>query len=103
MYDGDHFRGESERAASKAEIAGGLLGDPGLIQRVRRWGDTGAALIDDDGGDRTLRYLIATIGSLADQNAINVQNAISVWAQRLLYPLWLIAAASVSVALRGMI
>ena len=89
MLDGAHFRREAMDAAEKLEMRG--THDPATVSRARLWADHGAELIDEQDSERATRYLLALIGTLSDQNAINTQNAIGVCTRRLLVPLWIMA------------
>ncbi|MBI3918170.1 MAG: hypothetical protein HY322_14335 [Betaproteobacteria bacterium] len=97
MFNGEAFRQDLEKAATYFESHSW---EPALASRVNKWADHGAALIDDQNADRATRYLLATIGSLADQNAICTQMTIAVWARRLLVPLWIAATALLWIAFR---
>jgi hypothetical protein len=88
MLDGDRFRADCEKAAQ--EISDGLIGrDPAAASRARKWGDLGAEAIDAKDADRAIRYLLALVGNLADQNAINTQAIIVSSTRWILVPLWI--------------
>lgn len=99
MFDGERFRAECEEAVHNITSYG--TGDPAAASRAKKWAGHGAALIDDQNAGRATRYLLALIGNLADQNALNTQRAIIVCTRRLLVPLWVAAAALLWIAFRS--
>lgn len=98
MLDGTHFRVDSEEAAEKIDTFG--TAHPKAAKRARLWAERGSELIDDSNHERAIRYLLALIGSLSDQNAINTQATIAYWARLILVPLWIIAATLLWLAIR---
>ena len=100
MYDGEQFRTECLRGAESID-AGKTVADPTAAARARKWAETGSALIDHSESDRAVRYLLATIGNLADQNAVNTQAVMVASTRRLLIPAWIASVALVWIALRG--
>lgn len=100
MLNGDRFRADCEKAIQ--EISKGLVGrDPAAASRAGKWATLGAEAIDDKDADRATRYLLALIGNLSDQNAINTQAIIQSCARWVLVPLWVAALALIWIAFRS--
>ena len=97
MYDGEHFRLECLRSAQSTDD-GIVQADPIAADRARKWGGVGGDLIDHEDAEVATRYLLATIGNIMDQNAVNTQLVVATWWRRALLPLWLSAGALLWIA-----
>ena len=100
MYNGEKFRRDCLGGAEEIET-GVKVADPVAAKRAKLWAEMGAELIDDEDPQRAIRYLLATIGNLADQNAVNTQLAAAMCTWRLVIPAWLTAVALIWIAVRS--
>lgn len=97
-FDGLRFREKCEGAAEALERDSKR--DPSAANRARIWAEEGGYLIDNEDFSKSIRYLLATIGNLADQNAVNTQAALKSAARKILVPLWASAALLAYIAYR---